>query len=762
MSTSGSSDGDSGSPPVDCDPEYEDTLKVFGQGAEVAPGGLECSQQEPAPLYVEILPDQTTATQVSHLGRSTSFTLQPKPPAPMHHRTKSDSEPLSRKPAWFLLRLDQQNAKRGAKKPLHSSIRRPCPERPPPPTFTLNPGDDRPPLQKQMSTSGSSDDCDPQDGESTTPPVDCDSVYEDSLKFFEEAAESTSTKVSHLGRSTSLVTLKPKPPVPVQRTKSEPEPKPRTPVGLQLNLDQQKSKEGAKWQEPWHACDQRPRPERPPPPNYTLKCSADRPPLKKQMSTSGSSDGCDPPDGDSGTPPVVHDSHYDSKSPPVSCETQYDSKSPPVSCETQYDSKSPPVSSETQYDSKTPPVGCETQYDSKTPPVGCETQSEDRKTPPGAFVDDLKMSSPHSSASVPPLPPRVGLSDSVIGQGHTYLELTASTEAPTRKAVHDFFSKRPLPPVPHQQPQPEPLYEELTSCSCVTSGDSAERKPEDYEVLMAWWHTVDHWDNMPLDCELSEEEEMRVFALTAYRIKMGLRLFDCLLSRNGQSLQDLLTELDAAADGLDKTRKKAKMVTMTGGTTGAVGGVLTVAGLALAPMTLGASLVVSAVGVGVATAGGLTGASAAFSSKVSRNLDRKNVERIVLDFWDEVFDIERCLQFVNAAMEWLGRQDPARLTAADGETGAVVRLATVARSNRSSIQTADQSLEILWQFSQDIDDFFASGEAQKLKKGTEKQFAERIRSLAQQLREGLDSLMRIREILSLAASTTGVYEDLSA
>lgn len=247
----------------------------------------------------------------------------------------------------------------------------------------------------------------------------------------------------------------------------------------------------------------------------------------------------------------------------------------------------------------------------------------------------------------------------------------------------------------------------------------------------------------------------------AYRIKMGLRLFNCLLSRNGKSLEILIAELNDAADSLDRTRKTAKFATMTGGTTGAVGGVLTVAGLALAPMTLGASLVVSAVGVGVATAGGLTGASAALSNKVNRNQDRKNVERIALEYWDEIFDIERCLRFLRMAMGWLGQQDSSRLRATDEETVALARLAVVVSANSSSVQAADQSLEILWQFSEDIDDFFSAGEPQKIKKDAARPFAARIRSLAQQLQEELMSLMRIREILTLAASTTGVFEDHS-
>lgn len=56
-----------------------------------------------------------------------------------------------------------------------------------------------------------------------------------------------------------------------------------------------------------------------------------------------------------------------------------------------------------------------------------------------------------------------------------------------------------------------------------------------------------------------------------------------------------------------------------------MGGVTAIAGLALAPFTFGASLVITAVGVGVATAGGIASASAAISDNVNNMHDRKKV-----------------------------------------------------------------------------------------------------------------------------------------
>ncbi len=64
-----------------------------------------------------------------------------------------------------------------------------------------------------------------------------------------------------------------------------------------------------------------------------------------------------------------------------------------------------------------------------------------------------------------------------------------------------------------------------------------------------------------------------------------------------------MIDLHAIADGLDRFNKKTKIAQITGGSTSAVGGVATITGLILAPFTMGTSLIVTAVGLGVAMAG---------------------------------------------------------------------------------------------------------------------------------------------------------------
>ncbi|XP_036409114.1 uncharacterized protein LOC118794929 isoform X2 [Megalops cyprinoides] len=359
-------------------------------------------------------------------------------------------------------------------------------------------------------------------------------------------------------------------------------------------------------------------------------------------------------------------------------------------------------------------------------------------------------------------PPPVGLYRSVSEQGHipVYLEIlpeeTASDEVSKRKKIHSFYSKRPLPPLPRSASHSEPLYEEPgwnSSNQYVCKGDQSTG---DNDPLMQWWSTVVEWEKMPLGYGLSEEEKTRVFTLTAYRVKMGLRVFDYLMSSRGETLKNYLIELSAIADHLDKIRSKSKIAAITGGTTGAIGGVAVVAGIALAPVTMCASLVVAAVGAGVVAAGGVTGASAAITDKVNNSLDRKKVEKILQDYDSEILDIERCLAFVAEGMERLRRRDVTSLQNVDQEAVKVAKLAEVAHTDTSPEKNTWQSSGILNGFASGMDFYFIEGDTKKLKKGTETKFVSKIRKLTEQLQEGLNNMIKIQQTLCSAANMVGV------
>lgn len=117
----------------------------------------------------------------------------------------------------------------------------------------------------------------------------------------------------------------------------------------------------------------------------------------------------------------------------------------------------------------------------------------------------------------------------------------------------------------------------------------------------------------------------RSFTILADKVHRGLRVFNKVFTERAEVLWQDIIKLHAIADDINEFHQKAKIAGITGGTTTAVGGVTAIAGLALAPFTFGASLVITAIGVGVATAGGITSASAAISDNVNNMQDQKKV-----------------------------------------------------------------------------------------------------------------------------------------
>ncbi|NWI06616.1 APLD1 protein, partial [Tichodroma muraria] len=69
-------------------------------------------------------------------------------------------------------------------------------------------------------------------------------------------------------------------------------------------------------------------------------------------------------------------------------------------------------------------------------------------------------------------------------------------------------------------------------------------------------------------------------------------------------LRGQIAHLHKAARKLNKLRRRSLIANVSGSTLTAAGAVIAILGLSLSPATLGASLLASAVGLGLATAGG--------------------------------------------------------------------------------------------------------------------------------------------------------------
>ncbi|XP_008333148.1 apolipoprotein L1 [Cynoglossus semilaevis] len=307
-----------------------------------------------------------------------------------------------------------------------------------------------------------------------------------------------------------------------------------------------------------------------------------------------------------------------------------------------------------------------------------------------------------------------------------------------------------------------------------------ETNTDDVEDLMEWWDTVEQWEDTPQEDDMTEKEEAKAFAVTADKVQKGIRVFNKLFSERAESLWQHVIDLNAIADGLDKFNKKTKIAQITGGSTSAIGGVATIAGLALAPITMGTSLIVTAVGLGVATAGGLTSAGAGISNQVNNSLDRKKVEKIVQDYQKQMVDLNKCLKFIKQGIENLRRFDLIKmknhaynndfpvLSSRFYEDGAmagkailinaneimrVVQIANVAGSTAArAVQIASMATGVLTGLFVGMDIYFVAKDSKELKKGAKSEFAAKIREVSMQLHDGLVELNSLREELQSTSS----------
>ena len=148
---------------------------------------------------------------------------------------------------------------------------------------------------------------------------------------------------------------------------------------------------------------------------------------------------------------------------------------------------------------------------------------------------------------------------------------------------------------------------------------------------------------------LSLSLSLRAVEEVADRVFMAARLFVHLFNQRGALLQQRILELLAQADAVDHFHKKTVSAAIGGGVASVAGSVATITGLILAPFTFGASIIVTAVGISVATAGSITSATANITDTVHAKMDRNKVEKMIQGYQDEIKDIRECMEFVQVS-----------------------------------------------------------------------------------------------------------------
>ncbi len=123
-----------------------------------------------------------------------------------------------------------------------------------------------------------------------------------------------------------------------------------------------------------------------------------------------------------------------------------------------------------------------------------------------------------------------------------------------------------------------------------------------------------------------------------------------------QTVEELYKTLDVLrnlAEGLETVHFNTTVSSLTGGVVGLAGGITSLVGLILAPFTLGASLIVTGVGIGVAVAGGVTAGASNITNMVNQQTNRQQIKMIITEFQEKITSIICCIQNISTAVETL-------------------------------------------------------------------------------------------------------------
>ncbi|KAA8595326.1 hypothetical protein FQN60_012461 [Etheostoma spectabile] len=229
--------------------------------------------------------------------------------------------------------------------------------------------------------------------------------------------------------------------------------------------------------------------------------------------------------------------------------------------------------------------------------------------------------------------------------------------------------------------------------------------------------------------------------LEVEQLYSAIQRYIFLMSKHGKDLKRHTEELLCIADNLDKVSKGTKIAGITGGATTAAGGVAAAAGVILAPVTMGLSLALTAVGVGVAAAGGVTGASAAIANKANVSQGKKKLEKTFQEYQGLMGYIQEFLKFINEGLEQLKQHDQSVLSEARKDSGKVeqmVQLAATGRASAKAIEANSKASGLMEGFALAID--IEGKKGQKPKRDFKSALGKKIRKLAEELNKGLDEL----------------------
>ncbi|KAM9123533.1 uncharacterized protein ACDP82_013565 isoform 1-T2 [Pangshura tecta] len=211
-------------------------------------------------------------------------------------------------------------------------------------------------------------------------------------------------------------------------------------------------------------------------------------------------------------------------------------------------------------------------------------------------------------------------------------------------------------------------------------------------------------------------------------------------------LQKHVLELREIADAIDKIHKGATIGNITGGTVGIAGGITTIVGLCLAPVTFGASLIVSLTGLAVSTAGGLTSAAATTTDLVASKVKKETVEKLLRECQADLENIKDYTESITEKIQSLKDYENSERVFAFSHIGSgagrsvlntikMVKAGQLLANVGRIAKLAGAGTFILTSVTLGLDVFFVAKDSMELHKGAKTELAAKIREIVNEIEQ---------------------------
>ncbi|RXN32116.1 apolipo L4-like protein [Labeo rohita] len=147
-------------------------------------------------------------------------------------------------------------------------------------------------------------------------------------------------------------------------------------------------------------------------------------------------------------------------------------------------------------------------------------------------------------------------------------------------------------------------------------------------------------DHLKQLCKIRMDQHTRMTFIFQEHAQHFIGVF----SQRRSRMEQFLSDLEESAVQLDRMKKGASISTVAGSSVGIAGGVLSIVGLALAPVTAGVSLALTLTGVSLGVTSGVNSLVTGVTEAAVNNHHGKNAQNIFKNFMDDMGKILDCLE----------------------------------------------------------------------------------------------------------------------